>query len=181
MAVTVWITPRGRRCSGRARAAPTPPASGSRRRLRGRGHQRAHASGLGQMPEQLAVRVNRAADKAAAVHAQEKAILRASLRHQPHRRHATRVGLDVVDPARLRRQVTPRLVVVLLPLEPGRRPAQVQVPDRPRFLARHRPVLLAEAAFSEHIAFQVLARVQRRVGRVDDLGGNGPIRGPTYD
>jgi hypothetical protein len=89
--------------------------------------QRSGADGLGQMAEELAVRIDRAADESPAVHAQERAILDASFGHRPHRRHTARVGLDVIDSARLRRQVAPMLVVLAFTAPPGRRSAHVEV------------------------------------------------------
>jgi hypothetical protein len=92
--------------------------------------QRADASGLGQMGEQLPVCKDRAADEPAAMDAQQDAVLRTFLRCHPHPRHAAGIGFDVVNPARLPRQVTPVLVVLVLAIEPGVRPANVELPHR---------------------------------------------------
>jgi hypothetical protein len=75
-------------------------------------------------PEELSMRIDRTADEPAAVHAQQH--------WQP-----ARLGLDVVDLARLGCQVTPALVVLRLALDPGGRPAEVEIRHGPGFLAGH--------------------------------------------
>src|SRR6266511_2402196 len=71
--------------------------------------QRPRADCLGEMAEELPVRVDRAGDKAAAMQTEEYSILSASLRNRPQRRHAACVGVDVVDAIRLGRQDSPSL------------------------------------------------------------------------
>ena len=63
------------------------------------------------MAEHLAVGVQRAADEPAAVQAQQHPVGVAAVRHGPHRGPAARLGLQVVDPARLGGEVAPGLVV----------------------------------------------------------------------
>src|SRR5262245_37274431 len=63
------------------------------------------------MAEQLAMRVDRAADEPSAVDAQQHPVRAAAFRYRPHRGPTARLGLDVVDLARFGGQVSPRLIV----------------------------------------------------------------------
>ena len=60
---------------------------------------------LGQMTVDLAMRIHRTHDIAAAMQAQQRAVLGASFRHRPQGRHAGRIRLEVIDATRLRRHV----------------------------------------------------------------------------
>ena len=62
--------------------------------------QRAAADGLGDMGIDLAVRVHRAGDIAAAMRAKQHAVLCAAFRHCPHGGNAAGIGLDIIDAAR---------------------------------------------------------------------------------
>src|SRR5262245_48349070 len=89
------------------------------------------------MREQLAVAVDRTADKTTTVHTQEHAVFGTPFWCEPHGRHTTRVRLEVAHPARLRRQVAPSLIVVLLAVATSVCPAHVEILYRARFRARH--------------------------------------------
>ena len=69
--------------------------------------QRATADRLGEVSIHLAMREHRAGDVTAAMRAQQHPVLRAAFRHRPQRRNPAGIGLDIIDPARLRRYVTP--------------------------------------------------------------------------
>jgi len=106
--------------------------------------QRAAADGLGDVPEQLAVRVHRPDHIATAVRAEQDFGLRRSLGHRPHRGHAAGVDLEVVHAAWFGGDVTPVVEQAAQIVDAGGRvfghfgdPAAIQLFQCKGFLARH--------------------------------------------
>jgi hypothetical protein len=115
--------------------------------------QRAATDRLGEVPVHLAMGVHRACHVAAAVSAEQHAILGAALGRRPQRRHAAGGHLDIVDAAGFGGHVAPVLEhaphLVELHVRVGgerRHPALVECLQLLRLLAGHRALPHSAAA-----------------------------------